>query len=212
MMSEEFDDFDDETVSDPLEGINRAIFYFNDRFYFRVVLPVGNGYNMITPGFFRTGVKNFFYNLMFPVRLVGSLLQGKLERAFQETCRFTVNTAVGLGGFMTPSSHYPWLNPPKEDVGQAMASWGIGNGPYIVLPFIGGSTLRDAIGFTADQFLYPFAYLDPFWLYMPVKAYQYFNDWSFSLDDYPALKDASMDPYVSVKDAYIQYRNRMIRE
>lgn len=214
MLSKEFDDeyAEEDRVSDPIEGFNRAIFTFNDKFYFWVFEPVAKGYNYVTPSFLRKGVENFFYNIVFPVRFAGSLLQGKVERALQETCRFTVNTAVGLGGFMTPSSQYKWLNPPKEDLGQAMAKWGVGNGPYLVLPFIGASTVRDTIGFIGDQFLYPFAYLDPFWLYVPIKSYQYFNEWSFNLDDYPALKAASMDPYTSVKDAYIQHRNKMIGE
>jgi len=208
------DEYDEEgeTVSDPIEGFNRAIFTFNDRFFFWVFKPVATGYNAVTPSFFREGVRNFFYNIMFPVRFVASLLQGRFERAGQETCRFVVNSSVGLGGMMTPSRQYEWLNPPKEDIGQAMGRWGIGNGPYIVWPFIGASTLRDTVGFIADQFLYPFMYVDPSWVYFPVRTYQNLNEWSFNLDAYPELKKASMDPYSAVKDAYIQYRQNMVEE
>lgn len=208
------DEYDESSlsVSDPIEGFNRAIFTFNDRFYFWIFKPVATGYNAVTPNFFREGVRNFFYNIMFPARFVGSLLQGKFERAGQETCRFVVNTAVGLGGLMTPSRQYEWLNPPKEDIGQAIGKWGVGNGPYIVWPFIGASTLRDTVGFIADQFLYPFMYVDPSWVYFPVRTYQNFNDWSFNIDAYPELKKASMDPYSAVKDAYIQYREKMLEE
>ncbi len=210
------EDYDEDqsvvVVSDPIEGFNRAMFTFNDRFYFWIYRPVATGYRAVTPDFFREGVRNFFYNIMFPVRFVGSLLQGKVERAGQETCRFLVNTTVGLGGMMTPSDQYRWLNPPKEDVGQAMAKWGIGNGPYIVWPFVGASTLRDTVGFIADQFLYPFAYVNPGWVYFPVRVYHNFNDWSFDLDAYPELKKASVDPYEAVKDAYIQYRQKLIEK
>ncbi len=208
------DDYEDSgsDVSDPIEGFNRMMFTFNDKFYFYLFRPVARGYNAVTPTLFREGVRNFFYNIMFPVRFVGSLLQGKIERAGQETCRFVVNSTVGLGGLMAPSDQYAWLSPPKEDVAQAMATWGIGNGPYIVWPFIGASTLRDTVGFIADQFLYPFVYVDPTWIYFPVKSFQYLNEWSFNLDAYPELKKASMDPYSAVKDAYIQYRQRLVEE
>ncbi len=209
------DEYDEENgfrVNDPIEGFNRAVFTFNDKFYFWIFKPVATGYNAVTPTFFREGIRNFFYNIMFPARFVGSLLQGKFERAGQETCRFIVNSTVGLGGLMTPSKQYEWLNPPKEDMGQAMGRWGIGNGPYIVWPFIGASTLRDTVGFIADQFLYPFMYVDPSWVYFPVRTYQNLNEWSFNLDAYPELKKASMDPYSAVKDAYIQYRQKMVEE
>ncbi len=211
-LMEDFEERSVVEVSDPLEGFNRAMFTFNDKFYFWLFRPVARGYKAVTPGFFREGVRNFFYNVMFPVRFVGSLLQGKFERAGQETCRFLVNTTVGLGGMMVPSEQYAWLNPPKEDIGQAMGKWGVGNGPYIVWPFIGASTLRDTTGFIASQFLYPFAYVDPGWVYFPVKTYQNFNDWSFDLEAYPELKKASMDPYEAMKDAYIQYRQRLVEE
>ena len=201
-----------EAVSDPLEPFNRAVFTFNDRFYFWVFKPVATGYVKITPNFLREGVRNFFYNIMYPARFVGSIFQGRFERSLQETCRFVVNSTVGLAGLMTPSKQYEWLNPPKEDMGQAFARWGIGNGPYIVWPFIGASTLRDTAGFLADQFLYPFVYVDPSWVYFPVKTYQYLNEWSFNIDAYPELKKASMDPYSAVKDAYIQFRNKQVNE
>ena len=173
---------------------------------------MATGYNNVTPDFFRKGVKNFFYNILFPVRFTGSLLQGKFERAGQETCRFIINSAVGLGGLMNPSSHYEWLNPSPEDTGQAMAKWGMGDGVYLVWPFLGASTLRDSVGMVADGLLYPFLYIDPSWACYPVKTYEKFNEWSFNVDAYEELKNSSIDPYSAVKDAYIQHRQKLVNE
>ncbi|CAB5109354.1 hypothetical protein D3OALGB2SA_2323 [Olavius algarvensis associated proteobacterium Delta 3] len=124
-------------VADPFEPINRAVFVFNDRFYFWFAKPVTIGYRTVVPVNVRIPIKNFFYNAFAPIRIVNNLLQGKGKGAGIETQRFLINTTAGLLGFGNPASSFPQLAPREEDLGQTFAVWGIGNGFYMVLPFIG---------------------------------------------------------------------------
>ncbi len=212
---EDYDDYGDDEeslVKDPLEGFNRAMFTFNDRLYFDVLKPVARGYRFVTPKKIRTGIRNFFYNIVYPVRLVNDLLQGKFKRAGKETCRFVVNTSVGLLGFMTPSKDYAWLNPPSEDTGQTLATWGLGDGFYIVWPLLGPSTVRDSFGFLGDYALQPDSYVKPLGLSFGLRGFEIVNKTSLTLGDYEALKESAFDPYVAVRNAYIQNRRQAIRE
>jgi phospholipid-binding lipoprotein MlaA len=199
-------------VRDPLEIFNRGIFAFNDFFYFKALKPVARGYAFITPEPVRVKVKNFFYNIGYPVRFVNDILQVKFKRAGQGTCRFVFNSTVGVLGFFNPARKYPWLNPPPEDTGQTLATWGMGNGFYIVLPFLGPSTLRDSVGFAGDCFLQPVSYIKPFYISLGARSYEIVNKTSLSIDEYEDLKDAALDPYTAFKDAYIQNREDAVRE
>lgn len=208
------DDFDETTelVSDPMAPLNKAMFHFNDKLYFWVIKPVSQGYGKVVPEGARIGVSNFFYNLLTPIRLVGNLLQGKLEQSGAEITRFVLNTTAGCLGFANPSQHFKWLNPPEEDIGQALGSYGIANGFYIVWPFFGPSTLRDTFGMAGDMALNPITYVDPLALSAGIRAYQTINQTSFRIGDYEALKDSAIDPYEAFRNAYIQYRNKQISE
>ncbi|MCB1122624.1 MAG: VacJ family lipoprotein, partial [Verrucomicrobiae bacterium] len=117
-------------VNDPFEGLNRSIFKFNDFFYMKVLGPVAQGYHTITPDPIEKGFSNFFDNIKFPIRLVGNLLQLKVEESFQETGKFLVNSTLGVAGFHKASDQFKYLNPPVEDIGQVFGSWGIGEGFY----------------------------------------------------------------------------------
>ena len=199
-------------VRDPLERFNRGIFAFNDFFYFKFLKPVARGYGFITPEPVRVRVKNFFYNIGFPVRFVNDILQVKFKRAGQGTCRFVFNSTVGILGFFNPAQKYSWLNPPQEDTGQTFGTWGIGNGFYIVLPILGPSTLRDSVGLAGDYFLQPVSYIKPFYTSLGARSYEMVNTTSLSIGEYEDLKESALDPYIAFKDAYIQYREKAIQE
>ena len=199
-------------IADPLYYWNKAMYHFNDKLYFWVVKPAARGYNWLFPGFVRTGVRNFFYNIRFPIRVVNCLLQGKGNDVGMEFGRFVVNTTVGVLGFGNPAKDYPELNPTPEDTGQTFGKWGIGNGFYIVWPFLGPSTLRDSVGLVGDYFLHPVTYVKPQEVSMGIKVYEAFNEISFKIGDYESLIEGAIDPYLSIRDAYVQHRHKLVQD
>lgn len=199
-------------VADPLSELNRAVFEFNDKLYFWILKPVAQGYKAAVPPPVRRGIQNFLHNLGAPVRTANCILQGKMEAAASEMCRFVYNTSFGILGFWDPAKDYPHLNPPEEDLGQTLGFFGIGNGIYLVLPFLGPSTLRDSAGMGGDVFLTPTSYIDPAVVAWSLKVEEAVNDLSFRIGQYEELKDAAIIPYESFKDGYIQYRNQKIKQ
>lgn len=200
------------TVADPLYWVNRAVFEFNDKLYFWALKPVAQGYKAVVPTPVRQGIRNFLHNLESPVRIVNCFLQGKMEASASEMCRFVYNTTFGILGFWDPAKDYPHLNPPEEDLGQTLGLFGIGNGIYLVLPFLGPSTLRDTAGRCGDFFGTYTAYIRPDALAWAMKGEDAVNDLSFRIGQYEEIKDAAIIPYVSFKDGYIQYRNKKIQQ
>jgi phospholipid-binding lipoprotein MlaA len=216
---EDLDDdfFDDEfekepdQIADPLSMWNRAMFHFNDKLYFWALKPLARGYKAVTPDFFRTGVKNFFRNITTPIRLVNCALQGKGEASGIEIARFVVNTTIGVLGLGSPADNYPSLvRPDEEDLGQTLGKYGIGNGFYIVWPVIGPSTVRDTVGRVGDWFLNPINYIEPPEASWAVWGFDKVNQTSFRIGDYEALKKAAIDPYVALRDVYIQFRTKKV--
>lgn len=200
-------------VADPLYIWNKGMYHFNDKLYFWLLKPLARGYTAITPDIFRTGVRNFFYNLMMPARFVNCILQGKGNAAASEFTRFVVNTTIGVLGLGDPASQYPELNlSDDEDLGQTFAKYGIGNGFFLVWPILGPSTLRDFIGSVGDAYLNPLTYIDPFETEMAVRGFNLINRTSFHIGDYEALKEASVDPYVAMRNSYLQFRERKIKQ
>jgi len=202
-----------DSVWDPLYGWNKAMFHFNDKFYFWFAKPVAQGYKAVVPYEIRDSLRNFFFNIFAPVRVTNCLLQGKFNRAGSEFGRFFVNSTAGVLGLGDPAKNFPALNPPSEDMGQTLGVYGISNGPYLVLPILGPATVRDAVGMFADRFLFnPFSYTDTFELSLGLTATNYLNDASFRIGDYEALKDSAIEPYESMRDFYIQYRNSQLND
>jgi phospholipid-binding lipoprotein MlaA len=197
-------------VADPLSGFNRIMFQINDKLYFWVLKPVTRGYRAVTPTFFRIGIKNFFDNLLGPLRFVNCLLQGKGEAADHEAVRFVMNTTVGVLGFGNPAKNYPELASSEEDFGQTFGRWGIGDGFYIVWPVLGPSTLRDSVGMVGDWFMDPTSYVEPFEASVAIWSFHKVNTLSFHIGDYESLKEAAIDPYEAFRNAYIQYRKSQI--
>jgi len=199
-------------VADPLSPWNRAMFHFNDKLYFWVLRPLSRGYRAVIPTPARSGIKNFFHNLTTPIRLVSCLLQGKGRAASAELSRFLINSTVGVLGFGNPAKRWPELNPSEEDLGQTLATYGIGNGFYIVWPILGPSTLRDSVGMAGDWFLNPVSYVEPTEAYLEISAVETVNKTSFKIGDYESLKEAAIDPYVALRNAYIQHRKKKVKE
>jgi len=142
-----------QTSRDPLRGFNRSVYAFNTATDKAILRPVSKSYKAALPQPVRTGVSHFFRNLGEPLNVVNNLLQGKLDRALRSTYRFTVNSTVGVLGLFDVAGQYD-VKRAQEDFGQTLAAWGAKPGPYIMLPFLGPSNLRDAFGFAVDSAAY----------------------------------------------------------
>lgn len=198
-------------IPDPLEPMNRAFFTFNDAAYFWFFKPVGEGYSVVMPEVLRVAVRNFFTNLSMPIRLVSSLLQGKIESVGMILVRFVVNSSAGFLGFEDVARRALDYPVQDEDLGQVMAFYGIGPGFYLNLPFLGASSLRDTVGWVGGLYLNPLDYIvEEFWVNMGARAFDMTNKTSLRIGEYEALKEASLDPYVAMRDAYFQYRLNQI--
>lgn len=197
-------------VSDPLSPFNRAMFHFNDKLYFWALKPLAKGYKVVAPDFVRTSFKNFFNNLQTPKRLVNCMLQAKGKAASVEVSRFAVNSTIGVLGFGRPADNYSKLAAPDpEDLGQTLASYGLGNGVYLVWPILGPSTLRDSIGSAGDSFLDPIRYVEPSTGYI-IRGVDLINGTSFRIGDYEKLKKTSKDPYSTLRNIYLENRKKKI--
>jgi phospholipid-binding lipoprotein MlaA len=198
-------------IADPLEPFNRAMYHFNDKLYFWVLKPVAQGYGKVVPEAARVGVNNFFANLAFPIRFVNCLLQANFEGAAAELGRFTVNTLWGVGGVLDPASSKDInLSTQDEDFGQTLGSYGLGQGFFINWPLFGPSSPRDTVGLVGDAFLTPSSYLSPWYAGAGIRGYDMINDTSLKIGDYESLKEAAIDPYVAIRDAYVQYRLKKV--
>jgi phospholipid-binding lipoprotein MlaA len=202
-----------ETIADPLEPVNRAFFHFNDKFYSWVLKPVATGYKAVVPEGLRVGVRNFFSNVVTPIRLVNCLLQANLEHAGTETARFFLNTTFGLAGFLDPAKTEFSIEKREKDFGQTLGIWGIGPAFYINWPILGPSSLRDTAGYVGDVLADPTNYLiTSILINLAVKSYAQVNETSLRIGEYEDFKGAALDPYIALKDAYHQYRQNKIRE
>ncbi len=214
--SDEFEDpFAEETVSvaDPLEPLNRVFFQFNDRFYFWVLKPVAKLYSSFLPPGLRIAIRRAYENSLAPVWIVNNFLQGKIKEAGIEILRAVINTTMGVGGLLDPAETEFGLHHYEEDFGQTLAVYGFGNGFYINWPILGPSTLRDSCGVGADMFLDPISYAYPPLIeYVAIKVVKHVNNTSLRLGEYEDLKASALDPYVALRDAYINYRAKYIQQ
>jgi phospholipid-binding lipoprotein MlaA len=217
-QDEDFDFLEEEygeqivEVADPLESWNRLMFNVNDTLYFWVVKPVVQTYKAVVPEAARIGVRNFFQNLSTPVRYVNCLLQGKADSADTELRRFLVNTTEGILGFGDPARDKYELQIVYEDLGQTLAVHGMDQGFYIVWPLFGPSNVRDSLGMVGDIFLNPVRYVEPTETSIYISAGRGINEGSFHIGEYEDFKAAAIEPYVAMREAYNQYRNKQIQE
>ena len=194
---------------DPLEPVNRVVYKFNDAVDKAVLKPVAKGYKEVVPSPVRTGVGNFFGNLGDVVVTVNDFLQFKLDRTASDFSRVFFNSTFGVLGIFDVATGWG-LEKHNEDFGQTLGYWGVGNGPYLVLPFLGPSTLRDSIGLYADS------YVDPVWntKQVPTRnslvATETVDARARALGVEKMVEEAALDPYVFVRDAYLQRRRNLV--
>ena len=213
LLSELEDDYASQPkVADPLEPYNRLVFRFNDGLYTYVLIPVADGYRAVVPEPFRNGIDSVFYNIRFPGRTVNHLLQGRPLRSAQEVGGFLVNTLFGFGGLLDPADNISWLSPPDKDTGTTLATWGVGQGMYIVWPVLGPSTLRSSVGMVGDYFLGPLNYYENDRLAWWIVGVENLNMLPDMMGRYQDMKAFGIEPYSSVKDGYVQYRREKVRK
>jgi phospholipid-binding lipoprotein MlaA len=217
--NDDLDEYSDVAlIADPIEPVNRGIFWVNHQFYRYILKPVSRTYDTILPKPVRKGVYNVFDNLEYPVRFVNDLLQCKFQRAGKETGKFVVNSTAGVAGIMKVSDRIPALTDvPPEDTGQTFAQWGIGHGPYIVLPLIGPKSLRETVGFAGDVALSPVT-----WVTFGVigglggatsLAVNYPNtarSMNGRMSAYDAVTKDAVDPYLATRSGYVQSRKQAV--
>ena len=224
VADDDFDDFEEEMevkeIYDPFESYNRSVTNFNDGLYEDVFKPINNGYLVITTIEVRQSINRFFKNIAFPMRFVNNILQVKFHYAFEETGRFVVNSSAGLLGFFDPAKSKMGLISHDEDFGQTFAFYGVGSGPYMVLPVFGPSNLRDFTGYFGNAVVSPIDYADRRWptitetwaAYLGVKTIEKFNEVSLFSNTYDKIKKDAVDLYPFLRDMYEQQRNKMIEE
>lgn len=193
-----------EEVSDPLEPVNRLVYRFNDVLDRKILKPTAKGYQKVVPSPARVGIRNFFSNLKEPLNIVNSLLQGKPANSVSGLMRFTFNSVFGLAGLVDVATGWE-LPQHREDFGQTLAVWGVGEGWYIVLPLFGPSNVRDALTLPLNWQLDPVLYPKPV-IRFPVAALRIVSDRADLLNATRVLDAAALDRYISVREAYRQLR------
>jgi len=207
-----FDEEEDDSpsIADPLEGLNRVTFALNDKLYRGVLKPVARGLRVIPAPVRRSGA-NFFDNLGSPVSAMNALLQFDLPNTGTELSRFLINTSIGLLGFFDPASDLG-IARDREDLGQTLAKWGFGHGFYLVLPFRGGSSLRDGLGSAGNTAMNPV-----YWdlhndAIIGINIVGAEIALSLDQDTYESFYDSALDPYIFFRSAYVQNRAGSVTE
>ena len=196
---------------DPLEPLNRAVYQFNDALDKAVMKPVATVYREVLPDFARTGVSNFFNNLYDILTALNNLLQGKVADAVSDVGRIAVNSTLGLAGLVDLATEVG-LEKHREDFGQTLGRWGIGDGPYLQLPFFGPSSFRDAVGSLADFKVDPIRWIwrDHIATRNSLWGLYFVNLRARLLDSTKILEEAAIDPYEFQRDAYLQRRRNLV--
>ena len=194
---------------DPWERYNRAMHSFNEGVDRAVLKPVATVYKSTLPQPIRTGVGNFFGNLSDVWSFVNNALQGKGEGALTSFWRVAINTTIGLGGVLDPATSLR-LERQREDFGQTLGVWGVGSGPYFVLPFLGPSTLRDTAALPVDYYGNPLTYFKDLRLRNGLAITRIINTRAAALDATDLLEGAALDSYSFTRDAYLQKRRNDI--
>jgi phospholipid-binding lipoprotein MlaA len=196
--------------SDPLEPMNRAIHNFNEGVDRAVIKPVATGYDTVMPGFAKTGVRNFFSNLNDVTVLANDILQLKLEQGTSDFMRLAVNSTFGLLGLLDIASEMG-LRKHEEDFGQTLGRWGVGAGPYLVLPFVGPSSIRDTAGFVVDtEYVDLVRNHDHIATRNSALALRVVSRRSDLLDAKEAVDSAALDGYEFMRDFYLERRQGLV--
>ena len=199
----------DRDPRDPWEGFNRGVYSFNETFDQYVAQPVARGYVAVLHQEIRTRVSNFFANIQDLLIGANNFLQGKFEDGVNDWARFTFNSTFGLLGLHDVASDLG-LEKHNEDFGQTLGRWGAGPGPYLVLPFLGSSTVRDATGTAVDWAVQPVGEVRPIALRNTLYGLYFVDTRAQLLDASRILEEAALDKYVFQRDAYLQRRRSLI--
>jgi phospholipid-binding lipoprotein MlaA len=204
--SEEYDE-------DPFEPFNERMFWFNREVLDRFVLkPAASAWDFIFPDPVQEGIHNVFDNLAVVRRVVNNTLQLKFAGAGKELARFTINSTVGVVGFFDVARDGFGILQSDEDTGQTFGVWGMGPGPYLVLPFLPPLTIRDGIGYVFDTAMTPYIYFIPWYANMAGTATNVVNERSINLDRFERVAESTVDLYGAVRNAYLQRRAAAIRQ
>jgi phospholipid-binding lipoprotein MlaA len=193
------------TNDDPYEGFNRGVYKFNDTLDRAALKPIAKGYRKVTPGFVRSGVGNVLSNLEYPGTFVNQFLQGKWVLGFRDTGRFLLNSTLGVAGLFDVATPLG-LEKNDEDFGQTLAFWGVSSGPFVNLPLLGPSSMRDAPSRALDWFTNPLQYADIPW---EAEWGQRVINVVHSRSELLPLDETlqrTYDPYAFIRDAWAQQR------
>lgn len=196
-----------EQSTDPWQGFNRAMFTFNDVLDRWTIKPLARTYKFIMPDPLEVGVSNIFNNVGEVPNTINGLLQGDFKGAAHDTGRLLVNSTLGIAGLLDVAKYMNLPADDSEDFGQTLAVWGVGQGPYLVLPLLGPSTLRDGFGKPVDWYTNPTTYIDHVRTENTVMAFSLMDTRASFLD---LEKNISGDRYVFIRDVYLQRRSFLI--
>ena len=203
------------TNKDPLEGINRGVYKFNDVADRAVIKPVATAYKTVTPSPIRKGISNFFSNIGTLTTVINDLLQFKFAHAFTDAGRFVINSTFGIAGLIDVAS-MDNIEKRNEDFGQTLGHWGVDTGAYLVLPFVGPSTVRDTAGLVFDTVTSdPITYthnIGEIRLHNQLRTAQLVDKRTQLLDATDIVDNASIDPYAFLRDAYLQRRASLVQD
>ncbi len=202
---------DSEPVSDPLERMNRGIFWFNDGLDRYFLEPLATGWDWVMPDAVQRSLRRFYDNSRFPITFTNNVLQLKPNGAASELFRFLINTSVGLGGFFDPATALG-LNAYREDFGQTLGYWGVPQGPYLVLPLLGPSNPRDGIGLAVDSAARVYPWFLPFWINAAITAPDLVNRRALNIETIDAEREAAFDWYSAGRNAYVQLRRNQVHD
>jgi len=189
---------------DPFEPVNRAIYQFNEGVDRAVLEPTAKLYRFVLPGFVRNSVGNVFSNAGEFRNILNNTLQGNFVSAYSDFGRLAINSTLGLLGLFDIASD-AGIEKHREDLGQTLGKWGIGDGPFIMLPLFGPSNVRDTVGWVGDMYTDPFGYVDPSRARNQIRGVRTVQRRSELLDAKGVI-DSALDPYQFVRDGYIQRR------
>ncbi|MBT3992657.1 MAG: VacJ family lipoprotein [Gammaproteobacteria bacterium] len=195
---------------DPFESTNRSMYEFNENLDKAILEPAADTYDYVTPKPFRKLVNNVFNNAKYPITIANDLLQGKGKEFIQDTSRFVINTTIGLAGLFDPAASMGFQYR-DEDFGQTLATWGLPQGPYMMVPFLGPYTLRELIGDVVDGSFSPLLNLDN----SNSKIALNIADQIQKRSSLSALEEelySSFDPYLYIRDSYFQNRKYKISD
>jgi phospholipid-binding lipoprotein MlaA len=202
--------FQSKHPADPIESFNRKSDQFNQDFDLAVAKPVAEGYRYITPSVVDLGITNFFRNLADIPSAANNLLQFKPGRALSDLGRVCINSTLGIFGLFDVASDMGIPNY-KEDMGQTLGYWGMGDSPYIVVPFLGPTTLRDLLGRIGDTLINPISYPSQT-AYLSLSALQFVDIRADLLEAGNVLDEAAVDRYAFLREFYLQKRQTMIKD